>query len=229
MDIKLNYVEKGKGKPLILLHGNGENLKYFVHQIEYFSKSYRVIAIDTRGHGKSPRGNRPFTLKQFAEDLKDFVEEKKLEEIILLGFSDGANIALLFALKYPHYLSKLILNGADLHPSGVKRRVQIPIIITYGMFCILSFFHKKWVAKKEMFALMVNQPNIQKEELKKLNIKSLVIAGTNDMIKLNHTLKIHRYINNSKLCVIPGDHFIAKKESKRFNKEVEEFIKENRY
>lgn len=52
MDIQLYYEEKGEGEPLILLHGNGEDGTYFKNQIEYFSKSYRVIVVDTRGHGK---------------------------------------------------------------------------------------------------------------------------------------------------------------------------------
>ena len=73
MDIKLNYIEKGKGTPLVLLHGNGGSLECFRSQIDYFSKKYRVIALDTRGHGKSPRGDKPFTIKQFADDLKDFL------------------------------------------------------------------------------------------------------------------------------------------------------------
>ena len=73
-DIQLNYIEQGQGQPLILLHGNGEDTTYFEHQIPYFSKSYRIIAIDTRGHGKSPRGERPFTIVQFAEDLHEFIE-----------------------------------------------------------------------------------------------------------------------------------------------------------
>ena len=72
MNIKLHYVEKGEGFPLILLHGNGEEHTYFSHQIEYFSETRRVIAIDTRGHGQTPRGNKPFTIKQFAEDLLRF-------------------------------------------------------------------------------------------------------------------------------------------------------------
>ena len=65
MNIKLHYVEEGQGEPLLLLHGNGEDGTYFVHQIAYFSKKYRVIAIDTRGHGKSPRGDQPFTIWDF--------------------------------------------------------------------------------------------------------------------------------------------------------------------
>lgn len=101
MDIQLNYIEKGSGFPLLLLHGNGENLDYFAHQIEYFSKFYRVIAVDTRGHGKSPLGDAPFTIRQFAEDLFAFMDTLRLPKAHILGFSDGANTALTFALKYP--------------------------------------------------------------------------------------------------------------------------------
>lgn len=131
--MKLYYRERGKGQPMILLHGNGEDGTYFEKQIRFFSKKYRVIAIDTRGHGKSPRGTAPFTLEQFAEDLKNFLDEKKLRRIILLGFSDGGNIALTFALHYPEYVDRLILNGANLNPFGVIPSVQLPIAAEYEL------------------------------------------------------------------------------------------------
>lgn len=73
MDIALFYQEKGSGEPLILLHGNGESGAYFTHQMDYFQRKYRVIAPDTRGHGKSPRGNALFTIAQFACDLYNFM------------------------------------------------------------------------------------------------------------------------------------------------------------
>ena len=69
MDIVHYFIEKGNGEPIILLHGNGENCNYFQGQIDEFSKMYHVYAIDTRGHGKTPRGDKPFTIRQFAEDL----------------------------------------------------------------------------------------------------------------------------------------------------------------
>ena len=71
MEIKLHYQEKGEGEPMILLHGNEEDGSYFAHQMDYFSRNYRVIVVDTRGHGQSPRGTAPFTIAQFAEDLHD--------------------------------------------------------------------------------------------------------------------------------------------------------------
>ena len=139
-DIQLHSIEQGQGQPLILLHGNGESCDYFEHQTPYFATDYRVIAIDTRGHGKSPRGEKPFTIKQFAEDLHDFMDEKPVGKAILLGFSDGGNIALEFALKYPERVEKLIIDGANLFPSGVKPLYQWPIEIGYR---IAKLFSKK--------------------------------------------------------------------------------------
>ena len=71
-DIRLHWTERGQGAPLILLHGNGEDGGYFENQLAHFSKNRRVIAPDTRGHGQSPRGGAPFTIRQFAEDLLIF-------------------------------------------------------------------------------------------------------------------------------------------------------------
>ena len=101
MDITLQYEEKGSGEPFILLHENGENGTYFEHQIAYFSDRYRVIALDTRGHGQSPRGIVPFTVEQFSCDLYEFMKELGIDSAHILGFSDGANIAMRFAIKHP--------------------------------------------------------------------------------------------------------------------------------
>lgn len=91
MDITLYYQEKGDKEPFILLHGNGENSSYFKNQIDYFSDRYRVIALDTRGHGKSPRGTKSFTIEQFSCDLYDFMTSLEISNAVILGFSDGFN------------------------------------------------------------------------------------------------------------------------------------------
>ena len=99
MDISLFHMEQGSGFPLLLLHGNGEDHNYFEHQVAYFSKLFRVVAVDTRGHGQSPRGTAPFTIGQFADDLLYFMDMHGIEKAHLLGFSDGGNIALDFVMK----------------------------------------------------------------------------------------------------------------------------------
>lgn len=131
LDIEHYFIEKGDGYPLILLHGNGENCEYFEGQMDELSDSFHVYAIDTRGHGKTPRGERPFTIRQFADDLLGFMDAHQIVKAHLLGFSDGGNIAMVFAMTYPERVNRLILNGANLDAGGVKRKIQIPIEIGY--------------------------------------------------------------------------------------------------
>lgn len=224
MNITLFYQEKGKKEPFLLLHGNGEDNSYFKHQIDYFSNRYRVIALDTRGHGKSPRGTKPFTIEQFSYDLYDFMVSLKISNAIILGFSDGANIAMKFAINYPDKVKALILNGGNLNPKGVKRTIQIPIELGYKI--ARRFALKSSGAKKsaEMLGLMVNEPNIERTELSKITVPTLVICGRSDMIKESHSKEIAENIPNAKLSIIKGNHFIANKRYLTFNKEVESFL-----
>ena len=225
MDIRLHCIEQGQGKPLILLHGNGESCDYFEHQIPCFAKDYRVIAIDTRGHGQSPRGDRPFTIIQFAEDLHDFMDQNAIEKAILLGFSDGGNIALTFALKYPERVEKMIIDGANLFPSGVRPLYQWPIEIGYHIAKLFAKKSEKAQKNAEMLGLMVNEPYIEPSELARLTMPVLVVAGTKDMIKESHTRLIYKSLPKAKLEIIDGDHFVANKNSVLFNKVVEEFLR----
>jgi len=224
MDIRLYYQERGEGVPLVLLHGNGEDGSYFSQQMEYFSRQYRVIAVDTRGHGKSPRGTASFTMAQFAEDLKGLLDELGIESLILLGFSDGANIAMKFALRYPEMLRALILNGGNRNARGIKGRVQLPIEIGYRIAKL--FAGKSLDARRnmEILGLMVHEPNIKPQELGAIRTPTLVIAGTRDMVKTAHTREIAARIPNARLAILPGNHFIAAKEPDRFNREVERFL-----
>lgn len=220
--VKLYYEEKGMGQPMVLLHGNGEDSSYFKNQIEYFSKKYRVIAVDTRGHGKSERGTAPFTLRQFARDLKQFLDEMGLRRIILLGFSDGGNIALIFTILHPQYVDRLILNGANLTPSGMKAGVIGSIYCSYLKECLAGAKGDK--KKKELLQLMLREPHIRPVYLKTMRKPVLVIAGTRDMIRRSHTKKIHRLIPGSRLCLINGTHFIASENSREFNQKVDWFL-----
>jgi pimeloyl-ACP methyl ester carboxylesterase len=224
MDINHFFLEKGNGEPLILLHGNGGNSGYFKKQIDEFSKQYHVYAIDTRGHGKTPRGDKPFTIRQFADDLLGFMDEHQIDKAHILGFSDGGNIAMIFAIRYPDRVDRLILNGANLKPEGVKRSTQFPIEIGYKM--AKKFANKSDSARlnAEMLGLMVNDPNVEPEELKGIKAKTLVIAGTNDMIKEEHTKLIAAGIPNSELIILKGNHFIASKHPEEFNRAVLDFL-----
>ena len=124
MDIKHYFIEKGRGYPLILLHGNGEDCSYFNGQIDAFSKWYHVYAIDTRGHGRTQRGDKPFTIRQFAEDLLCFMEEHQIKKAHLLGFSDGGNIAMIFAIRHPERSQLKCRGRKAVHADPDRDRLQ---------------------------------------------------------------------------------------------------------
>ena len=99
MDTELFYTDNGKENelpPIILLHGNGGNSSSFFYVSDYFSKQRRVIALDSRGHGRSLKGTAPFTLKQFSLDLYNFMVSKNIKKAVLIGYSDGGNVAMIF-------------------------------------------------------------------------------------------------------------------------------------
>ena len=226
MDIRHAYIEKGNGEPLILLHGNGESKEYFEHQIPYFAKDYRVIALDTRGHGETPKGTKPFKLWQFAEDLKDFMDEKGIEKANLLGFSDGGNIALLFALKYPEKVERMILDGVNLFPEGMAEPDYSKIVAAYERNKAALPEHPEKQDRFDMLALMVEEPHIRPEELHSLGMPVLVIAGTEDAIREEHTRLIAENIPGAESVFIEGDHFIAHEKPEAFNRAVAGFLKE---
>ena len=226
MDIDHFFIEKGQGEALILLHGNSENCDYFQGQTDEFARFFHVYAIDTRGHGKTPRGNAPFTIRQFADDLLDFMDAHQIGKAHLLGFSDGGNIAMIFAMKHPDRVNRLILNGANLDAKGVKPSVQIPIEIGYRIARIFARISQAAKLNAEMLGLMVNDPNVPSEELVKIQAKTLVIAGTKDMIKDEHTRLIAQSIPEAQLVILEGNHFIANKCPQAFNDAVLKFLKE---
>lgn len=224
MDIELYYQERCSGEVLLLLHGNGESGAYFVHQLAHFEDRYRVIAVDTRGHGNSPRGDAPFTIAQFARDLYDFLRAHEIGRATVLGFSDGANIAMQFTLQHPEMVRALILNGGNLDPAGVKRATQLPIEIGYKI--ARHFAARSPDARKnaELLGLMVNEPHIAPRELARITAPTLVICGTRDMIRERHTRLIAASLPNAVLRILPGDHFIANKRPEDFNRAVDEFL-----
>ena len=224
MDISLHYIQKGSGLPLLLLHGNGESGTYFVHQMDAFACHFTVYAVDTRGHGQSPRGTAPFTISQFADDLLGFMDGQGIGKADILGFSDGGNIALTFALRHPERVGRLVLNGANLDPSGVKPWIQLPIVLGYRLASLSKA--PKARANAALLGLMVNEPHIDPKELAALTMPVLVIVGSKDMIKASHSQLIADSLANGRLVTIAGDHFIANKRPAQFNRAVLEFLKE---
>lgn len=210
---------------LILLHGNGENHTYFVKQIPAFSPHFRLVLMDTRGQGQSTGGDGELNFSVFAADLLALMDHLQIAKAHLLGFSDGGNLALTFALAHPERVQSLILNGANLNPGGVKLSTQLPIVLGYGCCRLLSPFSHKARQNGALLGLMVNHPHIPPQALAALTMPALVIVGERDMIRDRHSQLIARSLPNAQFVRIPGgDHFCAAKCPEVFNHAVLSFL-----
>lgn len=214
-----------KGEYLVLLHGNGESMQRMHHQIEYFEKSYRVLAIDSRGHGQSGFGQGSLNLATMALDVENVLESLGINKANILGFSDGANIAMLLAMKRPDLVDGLILVGGNLKPSGMTLGAFLAVNVAYYLTKAAGIFDKSQRIEHEFYFLMAKEPDITPSELKRIKAKTLVIAGDKDMIKPAHTRLIADNIPDCELFMPQGDHFIIYRTPEVINKKVGEFLK----
>ena len=151
--LKLHYEVSGEGRPLILLHGNGEDISIFDRAVPLLEKHFTVYRIDTRCHGKSTdMGNIRYDL--IAEDLNVFILLLKIRKPIVFGFSDGGIAALLLEIKHPGTAGSLIVSGANTSPRALKLWFRISA---------WNAFHR---TRSKLIDLMLSGPHIQEEELK---------------------------------------------------------------
>lgn len=112
----LYYEKTGSGCPLFLLHGNGGSSAYFSKQVDALRQKHQLYLIDSRGHGKSTNTQKKIDFFKMATDLLAIIQQENLSKIALLGFSDGANLAMVFCHLYPEYVSCMILNSGNTEP-----------------------------------------------------------------------------------------------------------------
>lgn len=190
--INLYYKKSGNGSPVIMLHGNGETCAIFTDAASEISKNHTVYIIDSRCHGKSEKTNT-LSYTDMAEDIAQFIMLNNIEKPVLYGFSDGGIVGLLIASKHPSLLGKLIVSGANSSLDGVSK--------PFVMSCRIKYFFTKDLKLR----LMGYEPNMTDEDLKKIKIPVVLLAGENDMIKLSHTKYLAETIPNAEMKIIENE------------------------
>lgn len=151
--------------------------------------------MDTRAQGKSlDFAEKDYGYEKLADDLFQIVKQLKLQKVNILGWSDGGITGLIFTSQNSNLVNKLITIGANTNPNGVKEELLLSIKERYE--------NTDDEKEKRRLNLMINYPNISDNDLQKIKNPVLVIAGDNDEIKLEHTKKIAKKIENSKLQII---------------------------
>jgi pimeloyl-ACP methyl ester carboxylesterase len=213
------YEIYGSGPPLLLLHGNGGSIKAKAHLIADFAKKYKVIAMDSRCHGKSSCPTGPLTYEQIAGDANALLTKLKLDSVYVWGHSDGAIVGLLIAINYPGKIKKLLASGGNLRPDTTAVDPE-----AYSMVEALKKTATDSVQIK-LLKLLIEQPNIPVKDLLKIKCDVLVMAGDRDIIRNEHTLEIFNTIPHAFLCILPGTtHFVSEQRRKWFTDIMYDFF-----
>jgi pimeloyl-ACP methyl ester carboxylesterase len=218
--VKIYYEIYGQGKPMVILHGNGGSIKARANLIPDFASHYKVIALDSRCHGKSDCPKGYLTYEQMASDVNGLLNHLKTDSAYIWGHSDGGIVGLLVAIHYPKKVKKLLASGPNLRPDSTA--------VDPAIFPLLD---KMWPMvkndsiKSKQFRLLVDQPHIKISDLKKIKADVMIMGGDRDVIRNEHLLEMHKNILGSLLCILPGTtHFVSSDRTKWFMEILYDFF-----
>lgn len=222
---KIYYESYGKGIPLIMLHGNGQDSSFFINQLAFFKDYFYVILVDSRGHGESDFGKKKLSLNILTEDIQKVIDELHISQTLILGFSDGGNIAIKLAERIPDKIMAIITVSPNLNSEGLKMWFRVSVQMSYMFFNKLSMI--EWFNKKaQLLSLIIHESTTTKDKLASLYMPVLIIAGEYDIIHSKHMRAMSNLIPNSKLTIInKSGHNLLITHSDIVNIEIYNFIK----
>jgi pimeloyl-ACP methyl ester carboxylesterase len=238
---RLWYAEWGTGSdspPVLLLHGGFGNSNYFGKLIPVLVEhGYRVIAMDSPGHGRSTRPDVPLTYHMMAEDVVGLLDRLKVPKVELVGWSDGGIIGLDLALNHPDRLAGVFAFGANADVSGTNEGVEKTAVFGAYLKRVpeeykrLSPTPDQW----EAFSAAVNKmwetlPAYTADELRSIKVPVTIADGEYDeAIKQSHDRYMGSTIPGARLVILPKvSHFAMLQNPAEFDAAVLEFLKEPR-
>ena len=235
-DVKIHYKIFGKGDPLILLHGSLESIADWDKQIPDFAKHFKVIALDNRGHGQSTFTDRKLDYGLMSEDVIALMAQLKIDSAYIVGFGDGGIIGLYLALNHPQKIRKLVAIGANykVDTTAVYGQVLDKVkawdddkvfLYVRNNFKGYQNFGQITQFTQRMKTMLLTEPTLSLNDLKKIKCPALFIAGDHDIIKIDHTNAMYENVQEGSMCIIPGaKHYPQKEKALLVNPIILDFL-----
>jgi pimeloyl-ACP methyl ester carboxylesterase len=228
------YETHGSGSPVILLHGGLGHSGNWGYQVPALvSSGHRAVLIDSRGHGRSTRDLRPFMYELMASDVLAVMNALHLEKAAVVGWSDGACIALILAMKAPTRVAGVFFFGCNMDPSGTKTVEPTPIIDRCFRrhakdYARLSATPDEFEAFVESVSRMQKtQPNYSARDMADIDVPVAIVQSEHDeFIKPEHAEYLARSIPGAELILLPGvSHFAPLQRPEQFNSVMRAFVR----
>ena len=235
-DIKMHYKVYGKGDPIILLHGSLESMEDWDKQVPELSKKYKVITVDSRGHGQTTFTDRKMDYILLSEDISALMVDLKIDSAFIVGFGDGGITGLYLSLNHPEKVRRLVAIGANykVDTTAVYSEIldKVKAWDDDKMYQFVRNHFKGYQNfgqinqfTQRMKTMLLTEPNLTIADLKKIACPVLLVAGDHDIIKIDHTNAMFENIPNAYMSIIPGTkHYPQKESSLLVNSIILDFI-----
>jgi pimeloyl-ACP methyl ester carboxylesterase len=230
--IKVWYAEFGSGEPVILLHGGLANASYWGLQVRALKPRYRVIVMDSRGHGRSSRTGQPLGYDLMASDVTALMDYLHIDKAAIVGWSDGAIIGLDIAIHHPERVTKLFAFAANSNPSGVKDVGKSPVFTAFiarasKQYAELSPTPTQYEAfLGDIQHMWATQPNFTDAQLQGIRVPIWIVDGDRDeAIKRENTDHMAATIPGGGELILPNvSHFAFLQDPAMFNGALSDFL-----
>lgn len=228
-----SLVPKKGGEVVVLLHGGMSSSASMLKSIgPRLAREFHVGAFDRRGHGGTADTDEPFSYEAMADEAILFLEYLG-RPAHLVGHSDGANVALLVALRRPDLVRRCVVIGGNFHHDGLIATPEIDFespgflewSIRYGDLSPNGVAHAKVMAVKSE-RMLKSGPTLEVEDLAQIRVPVLVMAGDDDVAKLEHTCTMYEAIPESQMAIVAGtSHALLKERTKECARIIIRFLK----
>lgn len=234
-DVKIHYTTIGDGPALVLLHGGLSSDLDWIGEIPVLANDFRLIVIDSRGHGKSDLGTAPLTYRLMASDVAVVMDAAGLDQADVAGWSDGGNTGLLLAIEFPNRVKRLIAISANFHPDGIPDDIKTRIddapdaSITHPgrwIYRLRSPTPKRWPdLVQRVTDLWASYPQLTDADLIDVTAPTLIIVGSKDYVERSHSEQLANCIPNSTLTILPGiGHSVTRDAPEEVSREIINFL-----
>jgi pimeloyl-ACP methyl ester carboxylesterase len=230
--VKIWYATFGRGEPVILLHGGLANANYWGNQVRALQTHYRVLVMDSRGHGRSTRNDQPYGYDLMAGDVVALMDFLRIPKAAIVGWSDGAILGLDIAIKHPERVSKLFAFAANSDPSGVADIANSPVFnafiaraeTEYETLSPTPGEYKAFLA--QITKMWETQPNWTAADLRRIAVPTWIVDADHDeAIKRENTEFMAANIPNAGLLLQPEvSHFSFIQDPEQFTANVLYFL-----
>ncbi len=249
---RLYYTDRGQGVPLLFVHGLGSSTRDWAAQVQHFVDRYRVLRVDLRGHGRSERGEGPYSIAQFAREVAVFLRKRVGKPAHVVGLSMGGMVALELAASAPRLLRGLVVvnSVADMRLHSwrdvwfyVSRRLAVQALgmRRVGRLLARQLFVKpdqealrrtlveRWAGNDKQAYLWSMDAIMQwsvADRLHRIDVPTLLVSSDEDYTPVSEKRKMKAQMPRAELAVVrDARHALPVERPEAFNAVVDDFLR----